>query len=189
MDTLTSTETYKNHTIEIHYDDAPLDPRGDDNLGMLWLKRGRYAFPQEIDIDPTEITETAVYDAIDEACDPPILLHVYMMDHSGLAFSFAPFGGYHGRFDSGCVGFTFATMERIKEYLGFEELNDDRKAQIREILWKELQDFAAYVNGEVHGYKILKDGELVDSCWGFLGNPNKALTAAQDYIDGLDDIA
>lgn len=186
MDTLIATETYKNHTIEIHYDDAPLDPRGDDNLGMLWLTHGRYAFPQEIDIDTTE---TTVYDAINEACDPPVILDVYMMDHSGLAFSFAPFGGYHGHFDSGRVGFTFTTMERIKAYLGFEELNEDRKAQIREILWKELQDFAAYVNGEVHGYKILKDGELVDSCWGFLGNPNNALTAAQDYIDGLDDIA
>jgi len=179
MDTLISTETYKEYTIEIHYDDAPFDPRGDDNLGMLWLAHGRYAFPQEIDIDPTE---TTVYDAINEACDPPVILDVYMVDHSGLAFSFAPFGGYHGHFDSGRVGFTFTTMEKIKDYLGFEELDEDRKAQIREILWKELQDFAAYVNGQVYGYKILKDGELVDSAWGFLGNFNDALTAAKDYI-------
>ena len=183
MDTLISTETYKEYTIEIHYDDAPLDPRGDDNLGMLWLTHGRYDFPQEIDIDPTEITETTVYDAIDKACDPPVILHVYMMDHSGLAFSFAPFGGYHGHFDSSCVGFTFTTMERIKDYLGFEELNDDRKAQIREILWTELKEYEAYVNGQVYGYRILKDDELVDSCWGFIGGTNDALTAAKDYIN------
>lgn len=180
MNTLIATETCKGYTIELHYDDAPFDPRGDDNLGMLWLTHGRYAFPQEIDIDTTE---TTVYDAINEACDPPVILDVYMMDHSGLAFSFAPFGGYHGHFDSGRVGFTFTTMERIKDYLGFEELDEDRKAQIREILWKELQDFAAYVNGQVYGYRVLKDGELVDSAWGFLGNINDPLTAAKDYID------
>ncbi len=187
MDTLISTETYKNHTIEIHFDYAPLDPRGDDNLGMLWLTHGgRYAFPQEIDIDPTG---TTVYDAINEACNPPVILDVYMMDHSGLAFSFAPFGGYHGYFDSGLVGFIFTTMERIKEYLGFEELDEDRNAQIREILWTELKDFEAYVNGQVYGYRILKDDELVDSCWGFIGDTNNPLIAAKDYINGLDDIA
>lgn len=61
--------------------------------------------------------------AIIKAVKPVVILPVYMYDHGDLAFSTSPFAC---RWDSGQVGFIFATREDIKQ-LGIKRVT----AQVR----------------------------------------------------------
>lgn len=187
MTTLIKTEEYKNLTIEIHYDDTPFSPREDDNLSILWYDHERCSFPKEIDLDTTDCQcWDDIEDAIEKQYNPVWITPVYMMDHSGLAFSLSPFGGWNGHFDSGQIGFAFTTRERVKDFLGYKNITSQRLEQIAEIVEAEIHEFGHYANGQVYGYRIRDaNDEILASCWGFIGDSDDALTAAKDYLDSI----
>jgi hypothetical protein len=63
--------------------------------------------------------------------------------------------------DSGTVGFIYATRERM-DVVGTPE---DR---IEECLRGEIQEFDDYLTGNVYGYVVEdREGNTLDSCWGF----------------------
>ena len=34
----------------------------------------------------------------------------------------------------------------------------------------EVECYDSYLRGEAYGFELYKDGELEDSCWGFIGS-------------------
>ena len=103
---------------------------------------------------------------------------VYMMDHSALTFKMEPFGGDYGRFDSGWVGFIFATREQLEKYKGWKKLTAARIKILLKEFQNELECYQAYVNGWGYGYQVVdidpdenlddeKNGEILESCYGY----------------------
>lgn len=74
-----------------------------------------------------------------------------------------------GGWDSGWVGWLFATRKQITEW-GFDDRPDD---ELRKSLVAGFSEFEAYVSGQTYGY-VVKDPDGDDvpdgSCWGFYGD-------------------
>lgn len=94
------------------------------------------------------------------------ILPVYLYDHSGIALNTSPFSC---RFDSGQIGFIYATKESI-ESMG---CNTDK---IETYLKNEVEIYSKYLNGENYQYEIYeieicnlgcKHETLIESCMGY----------------------
>lgn len=94
---------------------------------------------------------------------------VYMYAHSGIALSTSP---YSDPWDSGRLG-----------TLLLKKSNFPPKTR-QKSAFLILQEWADYANGETYGFIILKDGEEIDSCWGFIGYDN-TVDAAIEAADSL----
>jgi hypothetical protein len=101
------------------------------------------------------------------------ILNLFMYDHSGVVLRaqeghrnpFEPFD--HGSWDSGQVGFCFLTKEAI-ERTGMPADSDDK---IVENIVSEIDYYNDWSSGNVWGYAVEdRDGETLDSCWGFIGD-------------------
>ena len=42
--------------------------------------------------------------------------------------------------------------------------------------------YDAYLRGECYGYELYKNGELTDSCWGFVGSFDEAIKDIAEYL-------
>tara|TARA_R110002072_G_scaffold63430_3_gene157829 strand:+ start:1304 stop:1762 length:459 start_codon:yes stop_codon:yes gene_type:complete len=148
------THTHKGHTIEIHHDQDPMNPRKEwDNLGTLAVMGGIGDELPDRDNEPSE--------------KDFVVLPVYRFEHGNIAFSTTPF---HCPWDSAQTGYIYAPR-------GAEGLTDDK---IMAVLKAEVETFSQYMNGDVWGYVI---PDLDESCWGFFGDPDGyVLEAAQEAI-------
>jgi hypothetical protein len=111
-----------------------------------------------------------------------VILPVYMYEHSEIALSCSSFLGraQHAEWDSGQVGFIYASPETIeKEYGG---LNDENKQKTIDYIKNEVEVYSQYLNGSVYGYQLYRKVKATDaegdefeiekeddSCWGFYG--------------------
>lgn len=97
----------------------------------------------------------------------PVVLPVSALDHSGV-LPYLGTGAHPvdpGGWDSGWVGWLFATPEQLRK----AELTDP--GQIEKSLRASFAQFAAWVSGDVVGYRIVDGaGTELTSCWGFYGS-------------------
>ena len=118
-----------------------------------------------------------------------IMLPLHLMDHSGLSMNT---GRYSCPWDSGQVGYIYASRDKAREEWGTspkpDEMTDEEFWERR--LRQEVETYSQYLEGDVYGYVLEKargytqttlfeDGEVeegeglewevVDSCWGFFG--------------------
>lgn len=96
-----------------------------------------------------------------------LIVPVYMYIHSGIALSLAPF---NDPWDSG-VGFIACISKATlrKEY-HTKRVTASVRERALNVLKGEVETLGAYLDGDVYGYEIYdKDGDLVDSCYGFYG--------------------
>lgn len=100
---------------------------------------------------------------------------LYLLDHSGLYISTAPFSN---KWDSGMVGIAYVFKNDLIEN-GIISANEDvwRKKAL-EVINKELETYNQYLEGDVYGYTELEFSKgswaETSSCWGFFGdNPEK----------------
>ena len=78
---------------------------------------------------------------------------LYKYEHGGVAYSIGPFGC---PWDSGQVGYIL--------------INPNECPQPEKYATGVCEEFSQWCNGEVYGYVIEgKDGDHLDSCWGFYG--------------------
>lgn len=99
----------------------------------------------------------------------PVVLTVSAIEHSGTAVYLgasalpADLGGW----DSGWIGWLFATREQINQW----GCKDKAPGEIEQSLRDSFTEFAAWVAGDVVGYRIFDpDGVEVESCYGFYGS-------------------
>lgn len=111
-----------------------------------------------------------------------VILPLYLYDHSGLAMSTGSFIGraVHAEWDSGQVGYIYAEKDSIQQEYG--AVNAETVKTAEGVLEGEVKEYDLYLQGECYGYRLFKDGEEEDACWGFLGDIDDVQKALKDYI-------
>jgi len=175
---------YKGFKIEVLQDTDPMNPRTEfDNVGTMNCAHKKY---QLGDKHPGyRIGEAGSWQAEASAVlDVAVILPVYLYDHSGQTVSTYPFPC---PWDSGQVGYIWVTKTKARKEFGWKVLTKARLGKLEEILRNEVKTYDQYLRGEVYGYRVLdKDGDEVDSCWGFYGDDHEAsglLEAVRSFID------
>lgn len=159
------TKIYKGYTIEISPDMDPISPRGEsgDRIGTIVASHRRYDFNEsEIRFDDYSSWKE-VEKAVREESGALFVYPLFMFEHGNIRLSL---GSFNDKWDSGQVGLFYFTAEDLKTV----GLKKTEKAKIDKLAHALIEEYSNYVNGDVYGYKVLdKNGEEVDSCWGFIG--------------------
>ncbi len=139
-------------TGKVLRDDDPTDPTKDyDMLGTMVCQHGRYNLGHVQGNPHAHLKDKGDY----------LSLPLYLMDHGGLAISTSDFGC---RWDSGCVGLIYVTVEDLRK----EGISN---SDALKVMQGEVETYNDYLTGNCWGYVITdKQGALLDSCWGFLGD-------------------
>lgn len=132
-----------------------------------------------------------VWEAI-RRCSDIVAFPLYLYDHSGITIRMSSGGNpFHCPWDSGMVGFIFMTKAMILENWmkpATARLTPALKEQARDLMKAETETYDMYLTGDVYGYVVERlepvdpddedadlidederEGEDVDSCWGFYG--------------------
>lgn len=162
--TVTTDDGYK---FSIFEDDDPGNPRSDDeSLGRIYCLHPRYNIGDKHDFKAHELKEYVRSNEI-AVCMP-----VYLYDHSVQLISTSSFVGRapHAEWDSCLVGYTFVTKEAIRKEYGVKYVTAKVKERARKALEAEFDRYAKYFAGEVYGFVLEKDGDEIESVWGFYGD-------------------
>jgi hypothetical protein len=106
-----------------------------------------------------------------------LIMPLYLLDHSGITISTHDF---HDRWDSGQVGWTYASHADVAKEYGDASPENIKKA--RKLLNSEVGTYDCYLRGECYGFQLFRDGVEEDSCWGFLGSFEDAKQSIRGYI-------
>lgn len=163
------------YSFEIIRDMSPLNPREEyDHAFTLCFVENRY------------ITgDTTISPYFEPDHESRIIFPVYAYIHSGIALSTAPFSC---PWDSGRIGYaSIKKADFLREFYGEKarHLTKKRRARALEILKGELEEFQAYLDGDVFGYVIRdEEGEEIESCFGYYGE-QYAEEEARAIVDHL----
>ena len=184
------------YTVNVKIDDDPgaVSPRDWDNLGTIKsFSRhllDEYTGPKYASVPAADVPAEVLVQCDQWDDDVPMaeldltqprhfiawlqitgaeFLTLYAYVHGGIALS-AGTDVLICPWDSGQVGYYFTNQEIIDKF----GTPPDR---VRACLLGEVEEFAAYLRGEVYGYQVEdEDGEIIDSCWGFIGDSDYCLT-------------
>ncbi len=160
------TEEYLGYEINIYPDECPRNPREDDNLGTMLCKHRRYELG---DVEESKVMTAEEIQEYVERKDV-IALPLYLLDHSGLWLRTGRFQEDPTGWDTSMVGWITLTFKKAKKEYGVQKITEKFRAKMEQILENEVQTYSQYLNGEVYGFVIEKDGKRYDSCWGFYGD-------------------
>ncbi len=174
---------YKGYTIKIEQDDNPINPREDDNFGTLVCFHKRYVLGDKTDLKSDDFSSwTEMETHICQELKAVVILPVYMYDHSGITINTT---GFSCPWDSGQIGFIYATKKDILDNWGGKILTPALKEKAMNLLKGEVETYDQYLRGDIYGYIVEKDGEGMDSSWGFYGE-EEAIREAKSMVDYLD---
>lgn len=150
-------------TLKIEQDDDAVNPRTEfDEFGKMVCWHKRYDLGDKHEFDSPE----EFHEWWKENGRGGEILSLYLYDHSGITMRTSSFGD---PWDSGQVGYIYATAEMIRKEYGKRITKAVRK-KVREVLNAEVETYDMYLTGDVWGYVIEnEEGEHLDSCWGFYG--------------------
>ena len=158
--------------VRIRQDFEPMSPREWDNYGIMVCGHRRYNLGDAHDIPLDSFNSwEEVEDFLVRNEGAVVILPLYLYDHSGISMSTQSFSGraHHADWDSGQVGFIYATRESIKKMQGWTKLSKERLTKVEGYLRGEVEEYDKYLRGDVWGYEIIVDDVAVDSCWGIFG--------------------
>ena len=148
-------------TMEICRDNWASDPRGEHNLGIMICFHKRHALGDSHNLSIEEAKE------LENSADV-IALPVYLYDHSGLSVQTTPFSC---TWDSGRLGFIYATKENVRNEFGWKNLTTERQNKIREYLRNEVDTYNSYLCGDMYAYTVTDaSGTITDAGGGFCGS-------------------
>jgi len=176
-------QEYKGYTIEIHQDEDPLNPRTEyDNAGTMIGFHRRYSIGDKHNMDVEEAKEYVEHPDV-------ISLPLYLYDHSGVSISTRSFNGraHHAEWDSGPRGWITITKEKALYEWGGKRLSKQVCEKAVACLESEVKTYDQFLRGEVYGFVITDpDGDEVDSCWGFYGDPEESMVPeCKSHIDRI----
>ena len=157
-------------TVKVVNDPDPENPRDWDNLGTMVCWHKRYNLGDHHDIDDDKLWSwDAIENHLRKRYKAHVILPLYLYDHSGITIRTTPFSC---KWDSGQVGFIYATKEKIRKYYEWKKITIGRQEIIRQHLIREVNIYDAYLTGEVYGFEIIDEEteEVVDSCYGYYSN-------------------
>lgn len=161
-------EMYKGFEIEILQDEIAESPRDWDNLGILAVVQNRYVDGDEI------VTEDTVTDILND--EDLIALPVYAYVHGSVRLGTE---GFADRFDSGMVGVIYISIAKAQ----LEYTSSYSEDIVKQVLKGEVETYSKYLSGDVLGYVIKHNGEVLDSCYGFYDDPDSVLSQAKEAAD------
>jgi len=173
---------HKGYEIKVVQDEDSQDPReNSDHLGKMVCFHGKYSLPHETSHKSTDYSGWGELQKVIEDESPVVILPIYMYDHSGITINTT---GFSCPWDSGQVGFIFASKKDVTKEFG--EVTPEVVTKVKEILVAEVKEYSAFLEGNVYGFLVESaDGKQVDSCWGFIGDPDESglLEQAKDAVD------
>lgn len=179
--------------VSVHYDEDPLNPREDwEGFGKMICFHKRYNLGDKHQYNADDF---GGWDEIEEylvkECGAVIILPLSLYDHSGITMSVGRASGW----DSGQVGFIYATREDILEWFpikvgrGYKPRKLLTKAVLdkaEKVLRGEVETYDRYLTGMVYGYTVEDyDGEVLESCWGFFGEESEVLEEGKRVAESL----
>lgn len=153
-----------NITIEIVQDTDPESPRYNDNLGTMICFHRRYNLGDKHHFRSDMFSGWE--DMERHFSKGHIILPLYLYDHSGITISTTPF---NCPWDSGQVGYIAASKDKVRSEYNVKAITAAIRKKVIQVLLGEVDEYDKYLTGEVYGYRIIENGEEVDSCWGFYG--------------------
>lgn len=135
---------------------------------------------------------------LDKISEKHVVLPLYLYDHSVQSISTRSFHGriLHAEWDSGLVGWIYASKERILQEFGGKHLTKDKRNRAEELLKSEVKYYDLYLQNEAYGFELYENSELIQSSWGFMGDKAEVLDAiksclpeeCQDLVDNLGEV-
>ncbi len=193
--------------IKIFQDDASMSPRDWDTLGKMvcWHRRYELGDPHSFenpDAFFADVVETAIasntdtcavrswiankMSAKDAAAISVVMLPLYLYDHTGISMNTK---GFHCPWDSGQVGFIYASNDQIRKEYGVSKITADIRNRVIETLECEVASYSAFLEGCVYGFIVTRDGEEIGSCWGFIGDyEDECLSEARATASSTDNL-
>lgn len=108
-----------------------------------------------------------------------IVLPLYLLDHSGLAMKTTSF---HDPWDSGQAGWIYVSKEAALKEFGSGKMTAQVQEKAEALMRSEVAVYDSYLRGECYGFELYKNGELEDSCWGFIGDMKTVCKNIADYL-------
>lgn len=165
--------SYKNHEIEIWYDDDA-SYNYSEHLGTFYTN-----IPRDLDPDGHLLSELKDEDGLITGKDI-VFLCVNAYIHGGVALSTSDGWPFNDRWDGGLGGIMATTRERAREWFGRETPDDE----IRKQLQSEVEELDHYCKGEVFGLTITDgNGECIGSVGGIVGDIDDYVNDAKRIID------
>lgn len=155
--------------IIIEPDSFAENPREWDNIGVMVAFHGRYSLGDEgHGINHKDYNGWDEMEADIIRKNPgAIVIPLYLYDHGGITMNTT---GFSCPWDSGQVGFIFASAEKIRECFMVKRITKKVRERVITSLVNEVNTYAQYLRGEVYQYRI-EGGEYDgDSVGGFYGS-------------------
>lgn len=170
---LIETISYQGYSINIGYDSDAESPRTWDNLGKMICFHSRYNLGDKHDLHSSDFEGWEDMEQHIRKTYKPVVLHaLYLYDHSGITISAAPFNCH---WDSGQVGFVYATRTDILEAYGAKRLSKKLIEHANKCILAEVNIYDAYLTGDVYRYEVTSlSGRDIDQCSGYYGDWDKS---------------
>lgn len=176
MDTI-RTEQYRGIDINIHHDSCACNPRTEwEHDTTIWSNhRGYQADGKDIDDLMNELDVDEFPGSFSELCEIAdkkgyFAIPVYAYIHSGIAFSLCRNGQFADRWDSGTFDIVTIPKQTVYKVWNCKRITKAVRKKLENCIIAELNEYAAYCNGEVYGYTIFADTDEEDEVWGFYGD-------------------
>lgn len=164
MKDLIHTENYRGCTIEIYPSESD-SPLTWDNLSRWAIRHRMYNFEGAEDISHIDSIEELQQYVKEQGA--VIFKPVCMYDHSGQCLTRSKVD----RWDSSFLGYQYITREDLLKNYGKRKVTKKLLTDAERMLDAEFETYDNYIRGNVYGYTTMdKDGEIIDSCGGYLGN-------------------
>lgn len=154
----------KNLTVKVVLDESSSSPRENDNFSHFAMGHKKYNLGDKdasFDLDKYSSWDQVKKMLVKER-DAFVIVPVSATDHS----SFRMFPGVLRDFDSGQIGFAYATREEVIKEFGDDSAESIKKAN--SLIHGEIEEYSQWYNGEVYRWEIRDEtGEIVDSCGGY----------------------
>lgn len=183
------TEEYKGFTIEIIPDDSRDNPREWDNAGTMVCWHNNYTFGDnqpkispdefladllqgEIEYDSKEwndVFDMNTSQLLENLEKYYVILPIYLYDHSVQSVSTRPFIGraQHAEWDSGQIGWIYISKKDAVKEWGKVRYTSKIEEIAEGHLAGEVKVYDDYIRGNVYGYTISEDDDVLDGCWGY----------------------
>jgi hypothetical protein len=158
-------------TVELHQDLDPSSPREWVHGCELVLDHKKYDLPNDADVNLDDFTTEDEFISWLKTEKGALVVHrVYGYDHGGLSLSVSHSYPFDDPWDAGVLGVAYVTAQNWKDCQGTEWTGStEQLATCTDMIKGDVESYSQYLNGEVYGYRVLDNGEEVDSCWDIYG--------------------
>jgi len=136
-------------------DNCPGSPRDWDNLGIIAAKHNKYDIA-----DSGHLNVEDFFEDLPSIEKDYLYLPIYIYAHGGISLSTTPFSC---PWDSGHVGYIYASKDRIKKEFEVEDITNDIIEKAYNLFTEEIKVYSQYLSGEIYQFLVYElDKEQVE---------------------------